>query len=329
MPTKILIVRFSSIGDIVLTTPVIRCLKKQYSGEVEIHYLTKLTFAPILKANPYVNKILSIDKDVKEVSQQLKNEDYDFVIDLHGNLRSAIVKKIVNAKSLRFDKLNVEKWLMVNFKMDRLPALHIVDRYMECVKSLSIKNDNEGLDYFIPTEDEIDINSLPVEFQNGFIGFAIGGQHYTKKLPIEKVIEICSKLNMPVVILGGKEDKEDGDKIANSVETAIYNGAGKYKINQSASLVKQANKIITNDTGIMHIAVAFEKDIISVWGNTIPKFGMYPYLPEGKGSSYIAEVNNLSCRPCTKLGYDKCPKGHFKCMMDIDVDAIILEVNTA
>jgi ADP-heptose:LPS heptosyltransferase len=316
---KILILRFSSIGDIVLTSPVVRCLKQQLNAS-EIHLLTKKSFASIVENNPNVDKVFSFEKNVDEVLQELKKESYDWVIDLHHNLRSMQVKRALEKQSKSFNKLNIEKWLLVNLKINRMPEKHIVDRYFETVAHLGVKNDLNGLEFFIEAKNEVNISSLPKEYQNGFIAFVIGAKHNTKKLPTEKIISICKKLNRAVILIGGKEDFEAGEKIASQISN-VFNACGKYNLQQSASLIKQADKLITHDTGMMHIAAAFQKNIISVWGNTVPEFGMYPYMP-GKESK-IVEVKNLSCRPCSKIGFEKCPKGHFKCMNEIDETAFI------
>ena len=320
---KILIIRFSSIGDIVLTTPVVRCLKQQLKDS-EIHFLTKEQFVPIVKANPYIDKVHFIKNDLKQILPQLKSENFDFIVDLHKNFRSVFVKLKLRKSSKTFHKLNIKKWLLVNFKINLLPEIHIVDRYFKAVKFLGVKNDGKGLDYFIPENEKVNISELPSTHQNGFIGFVIGGKHNTKMFPVEKIISVCKKINTPVVLLGGYEDIKTGEYIKKSVGDKIYNACGKYSINQSASLVWQAEKIITNDTGLMHIAAAFKKLIVSIWGNTVPAFGMYPYLPESeKNKSVIVEVKNLRCRPCSKLGYKKCPKGHFNCMQKINEEKII------
>ncbi len=317
---KFLIIRFSSIGDIVLTSPVVRCIKKQIPS-AQVHYITKETFKSVIDNNPYVDKVYAIDKDVSEVTGDLKKENYDFVIDLHHNLRSMQVKRALGNPSASFPKLNVEKWLKVNLKIDKLPDVHIVDRYFEAVKSLNVKNDEAGLDYFIPVSDEVNIAALPITHQNGYIGFVIGARHFTKQFPEHKIIETCKLLNSPIVLLGGKEDAEKAQRIESAIGRNIYNACGKYTLNQSASLVKQAQKIITNDTGLMHIAAAFKKDIISLWGNTIPEFGMYPY--KSGTNSHIMEIKGLGCRPCSKIGYRACPKKHFKCMEEIKVEQIV------
>lgn len=319
---KILILRFSSIGDIVLTTPVIRCIKQQVPG-AEVHYCTKKAFQSILAHNPHVDKVHVLGDSLKELVRTLKAESFDYVVDLHNNLRTRIIKARLGKPGRSFDKLNYEKWLMVNFKRNRLPDVHIVQRYLDTAAALGVKDDGAGLDYFIPAQDEVDVYTLPQGFQNGYVAFAIGAQHFTKRLPTQRIMVLCERLQQPVILLGGKEDATAGEEIAahfanssNQQQTIIYNACGKYNLNGSASLVRQASKVVSHDTGLMHIAAAFRKDIISVWGNTIPEFGMYPFRTKYK----VLEVKGLSCRPCSKIGYKKCPKGHFKCMRDISFD---------
>ena len=320
---KILIIRFSSIGDIVLTTPVIRCLKSQLPG-LELHYLTKKQFLPILEPNPYINKVWGYDRNFRDLVPQLKSQGFDYVVDLHKNYRSVFVKRQLQVASASFPKLNLQKWVTVHFKMNVMPDIHIVDRYFKAVKPLGILNDARGLDYFIPAGDEVSLAGLPATHKKGFYAIVIGGKHNTKIFPPEKIVEVCKKLSQPVVLLGGKEDRERGEQIAERAGTPIYNSCGLYNINQSASLIRQSRAVLTNDTGLMHIAAAFGKHMVSVWGNTIPAFGMYPYLPaEHRDHSMIAEVRALSCRPCSKLGFKQCPKKHFHCMLLIDTDPIV------
>ena len=316
---KILVIRFSSIGDIVLTTPVVRCLKKQITN-AEIHFLTKTNFVSLVENNPYVSKIYSIKDKVNEIRKELEKENYDFVIDLHHNLRSAQAKRATGSKSFSFNKLNIEKWLLVNLKINKLPNIHIVERYFETVKTLGVVNDNAGLDFFIPKKDVVDVTSAFKLNANSYYALVVGGSYYTKQIPINKLQDICRLSDKPIIVLGGKEDAATGLQLEKDFAGKVFSACGKFNINQSASIVQQADKVITSDTGLMHIAAAFKKDVFSLWGNTIPEFGMYPYLP-GKNSK-ILEVKNLSCRPCSKLGYSKCPKGHFKCMQNIDVKEI-------
>ena len=325
---KILVIRLSSIGDIVLTTPVVRCLKKQLNAEV--HFLTKKNYYSIVSHNPYIDRVHLYGNERSKMINKLKQENYDLIIDLHHNLRTFIIKRQLGKKSYSFDKLNIEKWLLVNFKIDRLPEVHIVDRYLATCQALGVTNDNEGLDYFIPEKDEVDIATLPEGFQNGYIAWVIGAKETTKQFPNEKIIHILAATQMPVILLGGKEDRGNGKKICRELEhrLLLHDATGLYHLNESASLVRQAQLVITTDTGLMHIAAAFKKKIISIWGNTIPQFGMYPYYGSHYADNKVFEVPDLPCRPCSKIGRDACPKGHFKCMKHISEPALIKEATT-
>ncbi len=313
---KILILRFSSIGDIVLTTPVVRCLKKQLPSS-EIHYLTKPAFATILENNPYIDKIHVLDKPLLDKIKDLKAIGFDCILDLHHNIRTLLIKSLLDIPTFSFNKLNVEKWLLVNTGIDILPSVHIVDRYFETAKNLDIKNDNQGLDFFIADSIE-----LPKNLPATYIAFAIGAQHATKRLPTNKIIDLCNQLHLPVILLGGKEDIEPGNQIANSSTNQIINLCGQTNLQQSALVIKHSFKVIAHDTGLMHIAAALGKDVLSVWGNTIPQFGMYPYTKNNKSNYSLFEVTNLSCRPCSKIGFNSCPKQHFNCMNQQDLAKI-------
>ena len=258
----------------------------------------------------------------------LKSMQYDYVIDLHKNLRTMQVKWALGVKNLSFEKLNFEKWLMVCFKINRLPNTHIVDRYLKTVASLGVKNDGLGLDYFIPKTDEISVADLGIKPQNTegviqYIAFVIGAAHKTKRLPVDKIIEICNGIKLPIILLGGKDDMLNSELIVAKSTSNVYDFCGKLNLNQSASVVKQAHKVITHDTGLMHIAAAFHKDIITIWGNTIPEFGMTAYTENVENF----EVKGLPCRPCSKIGHHECPKGHFKCMNGQNTEGVILYAN--
>lgn len=332
-PQKILILRFSSIGDIVLTTPVIRAIKSKYP-DAEVHYCTKVQYGSLVQTNPYLDKVFLLEGNLHALISELRKERYDFVVDLHNNLRTRIVKARLRIPSGVFPKLNWQKWLYTNFKINQMPNVHVVDRYMMAAKKLKVKEDALGLDYFIPEADEVPKEWLPEGFQQGYVAVAIGGQRTTKKLPYDRLVELCDRINNPIVLIGGKEDMEMGRRIASFFErpqddagfdeglielgkkTIVHNACGKFNLNQSASLIKGARHVFTHDTGMMHIAAAFKKNIFSIWGNTTPLFGMYPY----RTKFTVFENNQITCRPCSKIGHDKCPKGHFKCMQEVKFD---------
>ena len=344
---KILVIRFSSIGDIVLTTPVIRCLKNQIQ-EVEIHVLTKKKFSNLYKTNPYINKVYEFDDSLKRNIEELKIEHYDYIVDLQKNKRSVRVTRALGRPHASFPKLNFRKFLLSTFKINIMPDIHIVDRYFKAVEKLGVKNDYQGLDFFISEKNNYDISQLPENFQKGYYAFVIGGTYKTKILPAVKIVEIIKKINKAVVLLGGPDDVERAEEIIYGVysqqstddrhrsqdsssnsqilrfsDSQILNLVGKINLEQSASIVKNADSVLTNDTGLMHIAAAFHKNIVSVWGNTVPELGMYPYLPKEKEKCHIVECKNVRCRPCSKLGFKECPKKHFRCMMEIDIEEVV------
>ncbi len=330
---KVLIIRFSAIGDIVLTTPVVRCVKQQLP-DVEVHYATKASFKSFVEPNPNVDKVHLLGESLIKLIIELRKEKFDLVIDLHKNLRTTLIKLALMTPSISFDKLNFRKYLYVKWKL-KMPKNHVVDRYMDALSKYNIVNDDLGLDYFIPEKDEIEWNWLPETHRNGYVAVAIGGTHYTKRLPIKRLIELCDKIAKPVVLLGGKEDIFVADEIeqffkptasSKNIEeqlkndfgkkTVIFNATGKFNLNQSASLIKHSIALFTHDTGLMHIASAFKKDVFSIWGNTTPELGFYPYQTKFT----IFENKNLTCRPCSKIGLHDCPKGHFKCMNEVKLD---------
>lgn len=317
---KILIIRFSSIGDIVLTSPVVRCLKQQLSS-CELHYLTKVHFQQILEANPAISKIYAIEKDVKEVIPALKAEKYDVIIDLHNNIRSRQISAALKTKAYRYDKQRIKRFLLTQFKINLLNN-HVVDRYFTAVTPLQVINDGKGLDYFIPEKDNVTMQQMPFTHLAGYCVIVVGAKHFTKQIPMVKLEELCSKIKIPILLMGGPDDVYMGLQLENMDPFKISSACGRYNINQAAAVIKRAKYVITPDTGMMHIAAAFNKRIISIWGGTEKRLGFTPYLMNNT-TSVIIENNQLYCRPCHKHGLDKCPKGHFKCMMDLDMQKVV------
>jgi len=318
---KLLVLRFSSIGDIVLTSPVLRCVKEQVK-DAEIHYATKSAFADLVRFNPHVSKVHELGEDIGELINRLKQERFDAVLDLHHNLRTARIKRALGVPAHSFPKLNIEKWLLVNLRIDRMPRTHIVDRYMSTAAHLGVKNDNKGLELFIPAEREVPTSSLPASHQAGYTALAIGAAHVTKRLPQHRLIELARLIEGPIVIIGGKEDQPVARAIGDAVGARVFDATGRYDILGSASLIKQSRGVIAHDSGAMHIACAFGKPVVSVWGNTVPLFGMGPCQPQHPDRAIISEVKDLPCRPCSKIGHDQCPKGHFHCMEKQDLRRI-------
>ncbi|MCB9170358.1 MAG: glycosyltransferase family 9 protein [Flavobacteriales bacterium] len=318
---KVLVIRFSSIGDIVLTSPVLRCLKQQVK-DVKVHFATKEAFADLVRHSPHVDRVHVLQDHFGDLVRELKEDGFDRVVDLHHNLRSARIKWALGVPATSFPKLNIEKWSLVNLKIDRLPRVHIVDRYLSTVAGLGVKNDHQGLELFIPQDREVDMRSLPPSHQQGYTAVAIGGAHATKRLPLHKLIALAQAIEGPIVLIGGDVDKPTAAAIQTEIGGRCYDAAGRYDLLGSASLIRQANSVIAHDSGAMHLAAAFQKKVVSIWGNTVPAFGMGPYIPQHPERAVIAEVPGLKCRPCSKIGFAKCPQGHFHCMEKQDLPTI-------
>lgn len=325
---KVLVIRFSSIGDIVLTTPVLRCLKQQ-RPDAEIHFLTKAAFRAVVAHNPNIDKVHYLEDNLDAVVEELKKEKFDYVADLHNNLRTFRVRKALGVKeSHTFPKLNTRKWLLVNLKLQVMPDQSIVERYFKAVAPLGIRNDGGGLDYFIPETAKTGNEDIPMSHWAGFVGCVIGGSYNTKKLPVAQWRRLCEAMPYPVILLGGPEDRDEGQEIAALDPIRIYNACGKFNLNESADLVRRAKVIVSNDTGLMHVAAAFRKPVVSLWGNTVPEFGMFPYYGFNNlgdrlaPQSELVERKGLYCRPCSKLGYDRCPKKHFRCMNELNMEEV-------
>ncbi len=301
---KILIIRFSSIGDIIVTTPVIRCIKKQLNAE--IHFLVKENFASVLKHNEYIDKHIVYNKEIIET---LKGEKYDYVIDLHKSQLSTKVKWKLGVKSYTYNKVNIEKWLFVNFKINLLPEKHLVDRYFDGLKDLGIANDGQGLDYHFVPEEISEIKGIEYE------SIVLGSAHNTKRITVELAQKIIDKSVTKVVLLGGKDVIEQSKLLVHNEK--VINLVDRTNFNQAANIIAKSKLTHAGDTGLMHMAAALKVPLHVYWGNTSKELGMFPYYGDFKVYNKSFYVEGLRCRPCSKLGYESCPKGHFKCMKDI------------
>ena len=322
---KFLVIRFSSIGDIVLTTSAIRCLKQQIPN-AEIHFLTKEKFKAVTIANPYIDKFHYYNADINAVADALKKEDYDYIIDLHKNLRTFSLEwKLAGTKTqwLSYRKLSFQKFILTKLKVNIMPQRHISLRCIDALKPLGVVDDGKGLDYFIPEDACIKDNDLPTGHLFGYVAIVIGATHNTKKLPVYKLQQLCAKINYPVILIGGKEDIEQAKEIAPVNQQKIFNACGKFSLNESADIIRKSKIVISHDTGMQYIACAFNKIVLAIWGGTSPKLQVEPFygtMNKDLHTNFI--VPGLKCQPCSNYGLKQCPLGHFKCMKNQDIDLI-------
>ncbi len=309
------------MGDIVVCSPVVRCVKLQW--ECEVHFVVKRQFLDVVKDSPYIDRIHILDEDQRALHRSLQSEDYDLVIDLHKNMRSRRIKAALRTKSVSYDKLRWKKWMWVHLKINQMPDLHLVDRYFKALEPLGIKNDWQGLDYFISPEDHLvaaDFLSSR-DIKGTYDVIVLGAAHKTKRITVDLARQLIISSDRPIILVGGPAEKDDARSLEQETQSQAVSACGEMTISQSAALLARCNYVVTGDTGMMHISAALRRKIVVVWGSTHEDLGMYPYMPFGKKSYYNARVP-LACNPCTKIGNAKCPKGHFKCMKDQDAVAI-------
>ncbi|MEN9381498.1 MAG: hypothetical protein RI940_379 [Bacteroidota bacterium] len=324
---RLLFIRFSSIGDIVLTSPAIRCAKMQIPG-VEIHFLTKSSMKDLVVANPYIHSVHCLEDTIEATVAPLKKIQFDYIIDLHHNQRTWRIKRALSVPSYSYKKLSIKKWLLALTKINLLPTSHVCERYVQTLLPLGVSNDGKGLNYFLPTSDFSVENILPSQFHAGYTALVIGASYETKKMPILKWRELCEKINGPIVVVGDKADQINAQKLTAAFPEKVFNACGNYGLNESALFIKKSRLVISHDTGFLHVAVAFNKPTITIWGATSPvlQFEAY-YAKNAQTKRMNAIVPNLSCQPCSKQGGHKCPKGHFNCMQLQDTNAIALFAN--
>jgi ADP-heptose:LPS heptosyltransferase len=323
---RLLIIRLSSIGDIVFTTAAIRCAKEQIPG-VEIHFLTKKSMKAVTEANPNIDHFHYHDKKLSDTIASLKAANLDMVIDLHSNFRTYRIKKALGVPAHTYQKLSLQKFFLTNFGMNLLPNRHIVERSLDPLKVLGVQNDGKGMDYFVPSNISLKPHDIPTSHQAGYIAIVIGASYATKKLPVEHLKQLCALIPVPIILVGGKEDAKEGEAVSSMDTAKIYNACGKFNLHESALLVKGARMVISNDTGFLYVACAFHKKTIAIWGGTSPSLQVEPYyatadLQNGQEMYYNAIVPNLPCQPCSNYGTKKCPQGHFACMKKQDLHLI-------
>jgi ADP-heptose:LPS heptosyltransferase len=324
---KILLIQISTISEIVMASPVLRCIKKQLK-EVELHVLTGDSIKEHHLLNPYVNHFIYWEEQFDVMIGKLKNEGYDYIIDLDRNYRSFFIKKALKKRAMTVRKWRVEKFLLNHFNINIMPGIHYTQSCLDVLVPLGIKDDGQGLDYFIPENDRVKETDLPHSHLGGFISFVIEASNNTQKLPLHLLKELCKKIEHPVILLGNKNEAATGDTIAELDSIKIYNACGKFNLNEMADLLRQSKLVISFDSDLQKIAYALKKPVIAVWGATTPVLGTGPYY----GNSMKEKMNdeniylNLGCQPCSNSGTKKCPLKHFNCMEKQDINVLLDKV---
>lgn len=334
---KILIIRLSSIGDIVLASPLVRAVRTKYPA-AQIDFLAKSEFAELVRFSHHLSTVIELQtadrRELKDLKKRIHEEHYDVILDIHNSLRSRYLRIFSGAKVVEVVKKRVvERFFLVNSKLnfyDRI--IPVAERYLESARRIGITDDGKGLELFIPDETMFAVSSALSKFRleryDTVIGFAPAAKHYTKRWPQERFVELgvlCAKeRKAKILIFGGKEDVEYCGDIAQMINTASGSGvaetfAGRFSLLETAAALDSCDVIVCNDTGVMHLGAARQRKIVAVFGSTVREFGFFPYGTE----SIVMESKGLSCRPCSHIGLEQCPKGHFKCMKNVIVHDVM------
>jgi len=333
-PTKILVIRLSSIGDILLSSPFIRQVKKHFPT-AKIDYLIKDQFSELMRYNPHINRIHTIrvtkKAELKTLKQQLKNNGYHIIFDLHNNLRSNYLKRGIAAGSTHAIRKNkIKQLLLVSLKINCYgKIIAIPERYRQVAADYNLQDDSQGLELFWQSEHhdaalkKAQETGLPAD--DRYICMAPGAAHFTKRWPLDCFVRLCEIIKhtyqLKIVVLGGENDKKQGQYLAK--DKKIIDLTGRLSLLESAVILSRAKAVVTNDTGLMHMATAVNIPVVALFGSTVREFGFFPYM----GKSRVLENKKLSCRPCTHIGRKQCPKKHFECMQSISSNDVFDALN--
>lgn len=327
---KILVFRLSSIGDIVLTTALVRCLRNTYP-KAQIDYVVKKQFADILRCVPFVSNVIVLDTkkgfgELQSLRRRLKEEKYDVVLDIHKNWRSLFICNSIGAKFVfRFKKHVFPRWVLTTFHKDIYSEVRPVYlRFIDAATSIGVKPDGNYTELVVPEiiqsgVDEM-FRSAGLSLEKRVVALCPGASFSNKQWPPDKFLELAKKiildLDSQVILLGGKKESSLCEEIARV--TGAVNFSGMFDLSQSIAALHNVWCTVSNDTGMLHVSEALGKPVVGVYGPTARQFGYFPILP----SSRVAQVDGLKCRPCTKMGMNHCPKKHFSCMREISVDMV-------
>lgn len=313
---KILVIRYGAIGDVVLTTPIYRFI--YHSLGIKCDVVLKERNSVLLQGNPYVRDLFFKEDD--QLVTKLKNANYDLVIDLQRNPHSIILSKRLGVRTVRYDKLRWQHWKYLKFRKGKEELTQTIERYIMTVsRTLAITRDTRGLELF--TKVKADPKYA------GSIVIAVGGSKLTKQIPSELVTQILSYNDaLNFTLIGGNDVVEEYSKI--NYSERINNLVGDTSLNESISIIANASLLITGDTGMMHIGAALQKKMVVIWGSTSPEMGFAPYYGHESEMYHSIYNGDLSCRPCSKYGKTRCPKGHMKCLSDLKVVEINRSIKT-
>ncbi len=336
IPEKILVIRLSSIGDIILASPLLRILREKFPRST-IDFIVKSEYAELVKHNPRLSSVIQLNADnggeVTRIHRQIRETKYDLILDLHNSLRSRRLRSFSRARRVRVvDKRVFRRAMLVKLKKNYYGHIvHVADRYIECAEGLGVQNDGKGLEVHVPDEiaamTRLKLSRLNLEASSRVIGIVPGAKHFTKRWPQDRFVRFgvnaSQTSSTKLLVFGGKDEADYCSDLAHLINTesgstTAVSFAGQFSLLETAVAMDACELVVTNDTGAMHLAAARKKKIVAIFGSTVQEFGFFPYAVP----SIVVENSSLPCRPCSHLGLHACPEKHFKCMNDITSEEV-------
>ena len=322
----VLVVRFSAIGDILLITPLLRAIRTRHPG-ARIAVLTKEQYAPLLSHNPHVSEVLGVARDegIRAIVERVRSVRYTHLLDLHGNLRSHVLRRLAPGRWHSYGKRRLERALLITVKRDTYRGdIPVAERYFEAAAGLDVAPDGGPPDFFIGDEAEDSaarqLAALGLGRDRPLVAMAPGAAHATKRWPAEHWVELARRITATgadVAVLGGPDDAKLGRRIAELAGANVASLAGPLGLQETGAVIRRAEVLISGDTGVMHMATGVGTPVVALFGPTVRQFGFFPYTAEAG----IVELD-LPCRPCSAHGTARCPLGHHRCMKQMVPDLV-------
>jgi len=324
---RILCVRFSSIGDVLLTTPLVRALHRRHP-DAELYFVTKQAMAPLVVENPHLTQVVELAprERITDLATRLRALGPTHALDLHGSLRSAALRLLVPCAWSGYSKRKIARTALIATKINIYgKSVPVPERYFEAARRarLDVEPDGRPPEFFLAPTARAHMTHWLAEVgldQKPFAVIAPGAAHATKRWPLahwRALVGRMHDLGLGVVAVGGPEDRE----LANALGDRVISVAGEFTLQETGACLSRATVVVSGDTGVMHMATGVGTRVVALFGPTVEPFGFYPYTKQAT----VLE-RDLSCRPCSAMGTERCPLGHHRCLRDIAPDQVAAAV---
>lgn len=328
---RILVVRFSSIGDIVLITPLLRALRTRHPG-CYLAVATKEEFAPLLRHNPHIDRIIELAAGdrLTRLARDLRTESFTHHLDLHDSMRSRALRLLVRGQWHGYPKHRLARATLIRTKRNIYPpgTPPVAERYFAAARDLDVAPDGGPPDVYLDPAERVRARTWLKDLRLGdgrpVVVAAPMAAHFTKRWPVAQWRDLVSSLTargVDIVVVGGPNDVAACQSVAEAGGTRAVSATGAAGLQGTASLIDRARVVVAGDTGVMHMSTALDTPVVALYGPTVESLGFFPY----KARATILE-RDLACRPCSKMGGPVCPLGHHQCLAGIGHEEVVSAV---